>query len=63
MPPGVTKIGKFGLYIPDELWFDVATLKIDLRPVIDRLEKAGQPPKKPVRDPQGRFVKVGGKTV
>lgn len=61
--PHVIKIGKFRLYVPDELWFDVVTLKIDLRPVITRLEKAGQPPRQRVRDPKGRFVKVGGKTV
>ena len=33
-------VGDFGLYVPDKLWYDVATLKVDLRPVIKALKKA-----------------------
>lgn len=42
----VIHIGEFSLVIPSEKMFDVATLKIDLRPTIAALEKAVVEPKR-----------------
>lgn len=46
MDKTVLTIGKFDLAIPNELMFDVATLKLDLRPAINNLRDVSRPPVK-----------------